>query len=43
MGYIKEDVKNNYNLSNKDISIAKFFTNGFNINYGDVIKEQIRK
>ena len=39
MGYIKEEVKNNYNLSNKDMSIAKFFTNGFNINYGDVIKE----
>lgn len=39
MGYIKEEVKNNYNLSDKDLDIAKYFTTGFNINYGDVIKE----
>lgn len=37
MGYIKQEVQDNYKLKQKDLSIAKLFTCGFNINYGDII------
>lgn len=39
MGYIKDEVLNSYVLSKEDINIAKYFTTGFNVNYGDVINE----
>ena len=39
MGYIKDEVLNSYVLSKEDLNIAKFFTNGFNVNYGDVLNE----
>ena len=39
MGRIKDEVLNNYELSSEDLSIAKYFTNGFNINYGDIVAE----
>lgn len=39
MGQIKFDVMHSGILSNDDKRIAKYFTNGFNVNYGDVIIE----
>ncbi len=39
MGYIKSDVLNNTTLSQDDLTIAKYFTAGFNVNYGDLINE----
>lgn len=39
MGYIKDEVLNNYSLSDLDKAIAKIFTIGFNINNGDIVKE----
>lgn len=39
MGQIKFDVMHSGVLSNDDKCIAKYFTNGFNVNYGDVINE----
>ncbi len=37
MGYIKQEVQDNYKLKQKDLNIAKLFTCGFNVNYGDTI------
>lgn len=39
MGYIKEEVLNNINLSREDLEIAKCFTTGFIVNYGDVVNK----
>lgn len=37
MGIIKEEVLCNQNLTKKDISIVRQFTDGFDINYGDLV------
>lgn len=39
MGHIKDEVLNNYKLTEQDLSIVRIFTSGFNVNYGDVINE----
>lgn len=36
MGHIRQEVLDNLKLTQKDLDIAKIFSNGFNVNFGDI-------